>query len=151
MNPLWGFASLHIQTFDLILYSYILNRFILFCISTYSIVLCCSVFLHIQSFYVLYFDILIYVVLYVNIFNYVAFISTYSIVLFCSISTYSILLCCSIFLHNQQFYVVLYLFVLNCFMLLCISTYCSVFLHLKLFDLVLYFMSSIEVLKIKYI
>ena len=90
MKPLWGFASLHIQTFDLILYPYILNRYILFCISTYSIVLCCSVFLHIQSFYVYAFLHIqsFYDALCIYIFNYV--VLYYYIVnsfMFC-ISTY---------------------------------------------------------------
>ena len=39
MKPLWGAASL-IQSFYVVLCSYIFNRFILFCIATY-----CSVFL----------------------------------------------------------------------------------------------------------
>ena len=101
MKPLWGFASLHIQTFDVILYPYILNRYILFCISTYSIVLCCSVFLHIQSFYV-------YAFLHIQSFYVYAFLH---------IQSFYDALC--IYIFN---YVVLYYYIVNSFMF-CISTY----------------------------
>ena len=101
MKPLWGFASLHIQTFDVILYPYILNRYILFCISTYSIVLCCSVFLHIQSFYV-------YAFLHIQSFYVYAFLHIQSF--------YDALY---IYIFN---YVVLYYYIVNSFMF-CILTY----------------------------
>jgi hypothetical protein len=102
---------------------------LMFCISTYLIVLCCSVFLHIQLFSVPY----------SYTFNH--------FMLFC-IPTYSIA-SCSISLQIKSFNV-LHLYILNRIMLLCIPTYCSVFLHLKLFDFVLY-LSLIEFLRIKYI
>ena len=104
-----------------VLYSYIFNRFMFFCIPTYSSTLCCSVFLYIQSFYVaLYFYIFkrfiyssvflhiqsFYVLYFYIIYRFMISVSTYSIALRClyfyillCISTYLIVLCCSIFLH----------------------------------------------------
>ena len=112
-----------------------------FCNSSYSIVLCYSVFLHIQLFYVLY--------------SY-----TFNRFMLLCIPTHSIVLCCSVFIRFKSLHVI-YLYIFNRFMfcisifnrimLLGIHPYCSVFLHLKLFNFVLYFRSSIEILKIKYI